>query len=84
MALEPTRRAPGGGVYKQEVIFCHKEGCKKCDSVEGHGPYWYLYSWGWNEKRQKNTTRKKYIGKTLPAELTEEHHEAAEGSWTPS
>jgi len=65
--------APEGGVYRQERTRCNKPGCKKCESGEGHGSYWYRYWW------EDGKTRKKYVGKTLPAELTEETQEAEEG-----
>jgi len=55
-------KALAGGVYRREPTFCHKKGCKKCESGEGHGPYWYRY---WSEDGK---TRKKYIGKNLPEE----------------
>jgi len=56
-----------GRLYKQEVVFCGKERCKKCAKGEGHGPYWYAYWWA------DGKTRKKYIGKTLPASLTQDN-----------
>jgi TRAP-type mannitol/chloroaromatic compound transport system substrate-binding protein len=81
MEMEPTKRAPEGGVYKQEATFCHKEGCKKCERGEGHGPYWYRYWW------EGGKTRKKYVGKDLqahldklPKELTEELTEEPQGA----
>lgn len=59
-----------GRLYKQEVVFCGKERCKKCAKGEGHGPYWYAYWW------EGGKTRKKYIGKTLPASLTQDSEES--------
>ena len=59
-----------GRLYKQEVVFCGKERCKKCAKGEGHGPYWYAYWWA------DGKTRKKYIGKTLPASLTQDSEES--------
>lgn len=59
-----------GRLYKQEVVFCGKERCKKCAKGEGHGPYWYSYWW------EGGKTRKKYIGKTLPASLTQDREES--------
>ena len=59
-----------GWLYKQELAFCGKERCKKCAKGEGHGPYWYAYRW------EGGKTRKKYIGKTLPASLTEDSEES--------
>lgn len=56
---------------------CNKPGCKKCASGEGHGLYWYRYWW------EDGKTRKKYIGKTLPEELTEEPQEAGERELDP-
>lgn len=56
-----------GRLYKQEAVFCGKERCKKCAKGEGHGPYWYAYWW------EGGKTRKKYIGKTLPASLTQDN-----------
>jgi len=56
-----------GRLYKQEVVFCGKERCKKCAKGEGHGPYWYAYWWA------DGKTRKKYIGKTLPTSLTQDN-----------
>ena len=43
--------------YRQEYVRCGKEGCKKCSTGPGHGPYWYAY---WSEGGR---TRKQYIGK---------------------
>ncbi len=60
---DPTTRR----FYKQETSFCGKERCKKCERGEGHGPYWYAYWW------EGGKTRKKYIGKTLPASLTQDN-----------
>jgi len=59
-----------GRLYKQEAVFCGKERCKKCAAGEGHGPYWYCYWW------EGGKTRKKYIGKTLPASLTQDSEES--------
>lgn len=70
--------APEGGVYRQERTRCNKPGCKKCESGEGHGSYWYRYWW------EDGKTRKKYVGKTLPADITEEPQAAEEGGLDPT
>jgi hypothetical protein len=54
------------GVYRQEFTRCNNERCKKCREGKGHGPYWYRYWW------EDGKTRKKYIGKELPADLVTE------------
>lgn len=56
------------GVYRQEFTRCNNERCKKCREGKGHGPYWYRYWW------EDGKTRKKYIGKELPADLITEEH----------
>jgi hypothetical protein len=29
--------------YRQQVNFCGKSNCRKCQQGIGHGPYWYSY-----------------------------------------
>ena len=60
-----------GRLYKKEFSFCGKERCKKCATGAGHGPYWYAYWW------EGGKTRKKYIGKNLPASLTEDKEKSS-------
>ncbi|MFA9445105.1 hypothetical protein [Egicoccus sp. AB-alg6-2] len=48
---------PDGLRYRQEHVRCGKAGCTRCP----HGPYWYAY---WKEDGR---SRKRYIGRTLPA-----------------
>ena len=64
--MDAVKDPATGRLYKQEPSFCGKERCKKCAKGEGHGPYWYAYWW------EGGKTRKKYIGKTLPASLTQD------------
>jgi len=62
--MKPVKAADG--VYRQEFTRCNKERCKKCQEGKGHGPYWYRYWW------EDGKTRKKYVGKELPADLITE------------
>ena len=64
--MDAVKDPATGRLYKQEPSFCGKERCKKCERGDGHGPYWYAYWW------EGGKTRKKYIGKTLPASLTQD------------
>lgn len=64
--MDAVKDATTGRLYKQEISLCGKERCKKCERGDGHGPYWYAYWW------EGGKTRKKYIGKTLPASLTQD------------
>ena len=66
--MESIKDPATGRLYKQEIVLCGKERCKKCARGEGHGPYWYAYWW------EAGKTRKKYIGKDLPASLIEGLH----------
>ena len=68
--MDTVKDPATGRFYKREVVFCGKERCKKCAKGEGHGPYWYSYWW------EGGKTRKKYIGKTLPASLTQDSEES--------
>src|SRR5689334_12170039 len=34
-----------GGYLRQEYNKCGKERCKKCSAGQGHGPYWYRYTY---------------------------------------
>lgn len=43
--------------FRREYVRCGRAGCRSCP----HGPYWYAY---W---REGGRTRKRYIGKELPA-----------------
>lgn len=49
--------------YHQQVSFCGKPRCRKCNEGTGHGPYWYAY-----QTVNGHTTRR-YIGKNLPVEI---------------
>jgi hypothetical protein len=68
--MDTVKDPTTGRFYKLEAVFCGKERCKKCAKGEGHGPYWYCYWW------EGGKTRKKYIGKTLPASLTQDREES--------
>ncbi len=46
--------------YRQQVNFCGKSRCRKCQQGIGHGPYWYSY------KVIDGRTIRTYIGKNLP------------------
>ncbi len=46
--------------YRQQVNFCGKPGCRKCQEGKGHGPYWYSY------RVVDGRTVRTYIGKNLP------------------
>jgi len=65
--MDAVKDPTTGRLYKQEVALCGKERCKKCERGDGHGPYWYAYWW------EGGKTRKKYIGKALPASLTQDN-----------
>ncbi|HEX4207855.1 MAG TPA: DUF6788 family protein [Ktedonobacteraceae bacterium] len=49
--------------YHQQVSYCGKPQCRKCQEGIGHGPYWYAY------KTTSGRTSRTYIGKKLPAEI---------------
>src|SRR5690242_7139176 len=46
--------------YRQQVSFCGKPRCRKCQQGIGHGPYWYSY------QVVDGRTVRTYIGKNLP------------------
>jgi predicted ATPase len=46
--------------YRQQVTYCGKPSCRKCQQGTGHGPYWYSY------KVIDGRTVRTYIGKHLP------------------
>jgi predicted ATPase len=46
--------------YRQQVTFCGKPRCRKCQQGIGHGPYWYSY------QVVDGRTVRTYIGKNLP------------------
>lgn len=46
--------------YHQQVSYCGKPRCRKCQEGVGHGPYWYAY------KTVNGRTSRIYIGKRLP------------------
>lgn len=48
--------------YVQQVTYCGKVSCKKCQQGIGHGPYWYSY------RVEQGKTKRSYIGKSLPSE----------------
>ncbi len=70
--MDAVKDPTTGRLYKQEISLCGKERCKKCERGDGHGPYWYAYWW------EGGKTRKKYIGKTLPASLTQDNLQKTE------
>jgi DNA-binding SARP family transcriptional activator/tetratricopeptide (TPR) repeat protein len=58
--------------YHQQVSYCGKPRCRKCQEGIGHGPYWYAY------KTVNGHTTRTYIGKSLPPEIQAEVQEAME------
>ena len=48
-----------GVVYRQQFRKCGKPGCK-CNTGEGHGPYWYAYD---------GNSVVRYVGILLPKEI---------------
>jgi tetratricopeptide (TPR) repeat protein len=46
--------------YRQQVSFCGKPRCRKCQQRIGHGPYWFSY------QVVDGRTIRTYIGKNLP------------------
>ncbi len=50
--MEPT--------YHLQYTTCGKLRCKKCQTGQGHGPYWYAY------QKVDGRTVRKYVGTTLP------------------
>ena len=46
--------------YRQQVTFCGKPRCRKCQQRIGHGPYWFSY------QVVESRTVRTYIGKNLP------------------
>ncbi|WP_069804318.1 DUF6788 family protein [Thermogemmatispora onikobensis] len=52
--------------YHQQISFCGKPRCRKCNTGIGHGPYWYAY------KTVNGRTTRTYIGKTLPPDVQPE------------
>src|SRR6266700_6563722 len=49
--------------YRQQINFCGKPRCRKCQQGIGHGPYWYSY------QVVDGHTIRTYIGKNLPADV---------------
>lgn len=49
-----------GVQYRQQYRRCGKPGCK-CNTGEGHGPYWYSYD---------GMSPAKYVGSKLPESVT--------------
>jgi len=47
--------------YRQEMVKCGKDTCKKCKSGNMHGPYWFAYT------RTGAYLKKRYVGTELPA-----------------
>ena len=54
---DPTEKV----TYRLESVRCGKPNCRSCP----HGPYWYAYY------REGKRLRSRYIGRELPAEVTE-------------
>ncbi|MBX5450677.1 MAG: AAA family ATPase, partial [Thermogemmatispora sp.] len=52
--------------YHQQISFCGKPRCRKCNMGIGHGPYWYAY------KTVNGRTTRTYIGKALPPDVQPE------------
>jgi predicted ATPase len=50
-------------IYRQQVNFCGKPRCRKCQEGTGHGPYWYAY------QVVDGRTVRTYIGKNLPPDV---------------
>ncbi len=74
--MEPT--------YHLQYTTCGKLHCKKCQTGQGHGPYWYAY------QKVDGRTVRKYVGTTLPSgvqvtsEPTSEHRQALPRPLTPT
>src|SRR6266568_6986701 len=49
--------------YRQQINYCGKPRCRKCQEGIGHGPYWYAY------QTTNGRTTRTYIGKSLPPEV---------------
>ena len=49
--------------YRQQVSFCGKPRCRKCQQGIGHGPYWFSY------RVVDGRTIRTYIGKNLPPDV---------------
>ncbi|HYA99515.1 MAG TPA: tetratricopeptide repeat protein [Ktedonobacteraceae bacterium] len=47
--------------YRQQVSFCGKPRCRKCQQGIGHGPYWFSY------QVVDGRIVRKYVGKNLPS-----------------
>ena len=58
-----------GVQYRQQFRKCGKPGCK-CNTDEGHGPYWYSYD---------GNSAAKYVGINLPEHVTK-HKELLKAS----
>lgn len=57
-SLDEPQELPAKATLRLELVHCGKKKCKRL-----HGPYWYAY---W---QQGPRTRKRYIGKQIPAEV---------------
>ncbi len=60
--------------YHQQVSYCGKPRCRKCQEGIGHGPYWYAY------KTVNGRTTRMYVGKRLPPSVQASLHATAPGS----
>jgi DNA-binding SARP family transcriptional activator len=49
--------------YHQQVSYCGKPRCRRCQEGTGHGPYWYGY------QTINGKTTRTYIGKELPPDI---------------
>ena len=52
-----------GVTYYQQRRKCGKVNCATCRQGQGHGPYWY--------RRSQESSKVKYLGRDLPAAVTE-------------
>src|SRR5437588_583271 len=49
--------------YHQQIAYCGKPRCRRCNEGRGHGPYWYAY------RVVDGRTTRTYIGKQLPPDV---------------
>src|SRR5712691_10573469 len=53
----------GKVTYHQQIAYCGKPRCRRCNEGRGHGPYWYAY------RVVDGRTTRTYIGKQLPPDV---------------
>lgn len=52
---------PPNATYQQQMRKCSKPTCRRCQTGNGHGPYWYAY---WHAEGRSQSA---YVGKTRSA-----------------